>query len=390
MEHSESYWEHSWEQNEALKAGYGLDRFVHDSLYVTRAEVAKQGYGLDLLSNDPHAYVQKAVSEYLTQHETTLEDWIRDNPDKCAYPIMKKQMQDAGLRVGEITLLTTDEAKKYASVIPKVEKAFWVQPGSRPVYSDHHAFTVGPRYLDRADSLDVERGLAEVHPALRMKTSRYPKLHKGDKLALLGNEWTVLDVSPKEVLLFSDKSFDSRKFGKAGPYYETSDVKQYLDGWLDWKLGKGEHGAVAVQDNAAGFQGNRHQLAHHAEMDFLILMNNAFNRLPETVDKRKITAEEFFTHVCENKGFEALREFLDSHDITSKDDEFAENFWHAQNGWAMAHYNQSPDRPKHFEEKEKPTNGLDSRIARARAESEARNALSKESGGSREQKDFQI
>ncbi|MBQ8248078.1 MAG: leucine-rich repeat domain-containing protein [Lachnospiraceae bacterium] len=254
MEYTESHLEQSvnstdiYDQWMALKAGLKLERFVHDVSYTNRAEAAKQGYGLDLLSNDPHTYVQGAVREYLAQHELTLEEWTKENPDKCVYPRMKKELRDTGLQVSEITLLTADEVEKYATVIPKWGESFWIQPGSRAVYGDYHAFTAGPR-LDRSpSSVSAEHNLSEIRPALRMKNLMGVHLNKEDKIDLLGNMWTVLDASQNEVLLLADKSFGRSTFGKTGPYYETSKVKKHLDGWLEWKLGNNER--IFTQEDA--------------------------------------------------------------------------------------------------------------------------------------------
>lgn len=227
-----------YERNQAIVAGYGLDRLVHDPQNILRAHVAEKGYGLDLLANDPDSSVQNAVHSFLNDHGLSLEEWIQANPEKCVYPLMEKQMRDAGLRVNKITILSADEVKKYASVIPVWEKAFWIQPGSRSVYSDYHAFSAGPHLDLSPSSVPAAHAYEEVRPALRMTCYQKENFHQGDNLSLLGNTWTVLDVTEKEVLLLADKSFGSRSFGKTSPYYETSDIKKQLDGWLKWKLGK--------------------------------------------------------------------------------------------------------------------------------------------------------
>lgn len=75
---------------------------------------------------------------------------------------------------------------------------------------------------------------------------------------------------------------------------------------------------------------------YQQEQDFFVSMKKAFEELPEAIDKRKITSDEFYTHICENKEFETLKAFLDSHDMTSQDDEFLECFYNVQKDWAKA------------------------------------------------------
>ncbi len=77
--------------------------------------------------------------------------------------------------------------------------------------------------------------------------------------------------------------------------------------------------------------------SHQDELDFFIFMKNAFNRLPETMDKQNISAATFYQHICENDGFEPLKEFLDVRDLTDADEEFLECFYHVKKEWAKEH-----------------------------------------------------
>ena len=93
------------------------------------------------------------------------------------------------------------------------------------------------------------------------------------------------------------------------------------------------------------------------ELDFFIFMRNAFNRMPATVDKQNISATEFYQYVCENDGFDALREFLSTHELTGDDNEFLECFYHVQKDWQR----------QRESEKTSPTKNLASLIAAAQS-----------------------
>ena len=73
-------------REEVALHGYGLDRLIDDESLTVRAAVAYSGYGLDKLATDPHGEVREAVDEALWDNDLTLEEWIAQNPDKCALP----------------------------------------------------------------------------------------------------------------------------------------------------------------------------------------------------------------------------------------------------------------------------------------------------------------
>lgn len=68
---------------EVAKQGYGLEKLVADSSPSVRKQVAEKGFGLDLLNKDRVREVREAVEIYLIDHELSLEDWIKQNPNKC-------------------------------------------------------------------------------------------------------------------------------------------------------------------------------------------------------------------------------------------------------------------------------------------------------------------
>ena len=85
--------------------GYRLDILINDKESSVRTAVAKQGYGLDKLANDKAWGVREAVKAYLKEHNLTLEQWIEQNPDKCALPHdanqLKEFMKDFIYRIDE-------------------------------------------------------------------------------------------------------------------------------------------------------------------------------------------------------------------------------------------------------------------------------------------------
>lgn len=71
--------------------GYGLNRLVDDEHFLVRLAVAKRGYGLDKLASDEEYDVRQAVQDSLeASGYVVLDDWIKDNPDKCALPENRK------------------------------------------------------------------------------------------------------------------------------------------------------------------------------------------------------------------------------------------------------------------------------------------------------------
>lgn len=60
-----------------------LDKKVDSDDIDVRKAIARQGYGLDKLINDENLWVCEAVKNYLKEQHLTLEQWIREYPDKC-------------------------------------------------------------------------------------------------------------------------------------------------------------------------------------------------------------------------------------------------------------------------------------------------------------------
>lgn len=70
----------------AARMGYGLDELVHDAEDYVRGVVAEQGYGLDALYSDGNASVREAVEWKLGSMGKTIDEWVLENPGRCALP----------------------------------------------------------------------------------------------------------------------------------------------------------------------------------------------------------------------------------------------------------------------------------------------------------------
>ena len=72
--------------------GYHPEELINDPEPYVRAEVASCDYGLDKLALDECVCpVVEAVERYLDEQGITLEDWIRNNSDRCALPENRNQ-----------------------------------------------------------------------------------------------------------------------------------------------------------------------------------------------------------------------------------------------------------------------------------------------------------
>ena len=67
--------------------GFGLDELIYDNDPVVRAEVVRQGFGLDIVKVDLSKEVRETVRNYLWERGyPSLSSWIKENPEKLAYP----------------------------------------------------------------------------------------------------------------------------------------------------------------------------------------------------------------------------------------------------------------------------------------------------------------
>ena len=173
---------------------YGHDQLVNDPDAYVRTCVADRGYGLDKLFNDSDPLVRQDVEFYLRGHNLTLEEWIAQNPDKCALdenkPTSKEEVHDKELLA------------EYQAVMVDICRSLGAEP--RVDISD-------PTYYQEVIDNAVA-GLRE--PSL--KNAVVLKQAGDDALLFTGN-----NVEPFVVALGYDPE---RKDWSAGTYY--SDLRQ--------------------------------------------------------------------------------------------------------------------------------------------------------------------
>lgn len=80
------------------RMGYGLETLVDDPASLVRYSVVRQRYGLDKLAHDLDESIRHAVSVTLGEDGLDLEDWTRQNPDRCALPEHKRASLDSEAR----------------------------------------------------------------------------------------------------------------------------------------------------------------------------------------------------------------------------------------------------------------------------------------------------
>lgn len=102
------------------KQGFGLEKLVDDPDWVVRVAVAKQGYGLDKLANDANLRVQIEYAKTLAELDIDIDDWIAENPDKCALVENKQVIMPAGstLRVEVINSYQRNNGIQRTATIP--------------------------------------------------------------------------------------------------------------------------------------------------------------------------------------------------------------------------------------------------------------------------------
>lgn len=88
-------------REEAALRGWGLDRLVFDPKMSVRLATAMAGYGFDRLISDPYEIIQRIIDRDLEASGLTIEEWIDQNPDKCALnenkPAPKHEIHDKEL-----------------------------------------------------------------------------------------------------------------------------------------------------------------------------------------------------------------------------------------------------------------------------------------------------
>lgn len=87
--------ENAYVRSAVVAQKYKLGELIQDENSLVRWNVARQEYGWDVLINDRANTVVREVKSMLKEKGLSLEDWIRQNPDKCHLPENRVQGLDA-------------------------------------------------------------------------------------------------------------------------------------------------------------------------------------------------------------------------------------------------------------------------------------------------------
>ena len=132
------------------------------------------------------------------------------------------------MQIHEITLLTSDEYQSLRHLIPDIHKSWWLKDISSNdcpnivagINSDvfSWAFPGHKRY---------------VRPALRISGVQ---VRAGEKLTIFAYPWTVLETIDNVTLVLCDIPVTLRIYDKAYSKWENSELKNWLETWLDRRL----------------------------------------------------------------------------------------------------------------------------------------------------------
>lgn len=148
--------------------------------------------------------------------------------------------------IEDITLLSKEEYKQNEDIIPLINvEGWWLRSHSKHYANDIHFIWGEDGEID-SYGLVAEKALA-IRPALQISKSM--SLTPGDKLEIFGKSWTVLNDN----LVLCDTAINNMLFRKDynisdANNYETSDIKTYLDNWLNKELEKNGYTAKLIKE----------------------------------------------------------------------------------------------------------------------------------------------
>lgn len=160
--------------------------------------------------------------------------------------IIQKAMDNAPTEVEKLklskslrgaTLLSIEEYNKYKDNIPLLHTCWWLRsPGSRDKYV---AIVNGKGNVDAdgilADLTDKTGFcLVALRPALKLSNLKYLGLQIGEQFEFVNYGFTIIS----ENLVICNDTFPNVVFRKDGGSndYETSDIKEYVEGWFNDSL----------------------------------------------------------------------------------------------------------------------------------------------------------
>lgn len=127
--------------------------------------------------------------------------------------------------IDEIFLLSADEYKKYADIIPIVETFWWLRGAG---WHDDEAILVR-----RGGTIDdiggyVNATFRGVRPALTIEDCVFANLRIGERYVKYDFPWIKIDNN----LAIAEVPIGFNKFDSESNDYEKSEVRQYLLNWL--------------------------------------------------------------------------------------------------------------------------------------------------------------
>lgn len=126
----------------------------------------------------------------------------------------------------EITLLSIEEYETLCERIPHLNCWWWLRS---PGYDQRRAtYVYGGNDIVYGDYVDNDS--YAVRPALKSDWI-FKDIEIGSKINAYGNTWTVIS----DELALSDYIINFRRFDGESNNYEESEIKQYLEEWLDEK-----------------------------------------------------------------------------------------------------------------------------------------------------------
>lgn len=132
-------------------------------------------------------------------------------------------------KIEEITLLSIEEYYRYRSLIPYLNKYWWLRS---PGYDSLHA-----AYVCSSGAVDdygfyVYCTDIGVRPALRISVSDSSEFLRGCSIELFDKTWTVLDITGDQIYVLADNIIGGHIFDTKSNVWETSELKAWLQEWV--------------------------------------------------------------------------------------------------------------------------------------------------------------
>lgn len=146
-------------------------------------------------------------------------------------PIKEKDLEH---NIAKITLLSISEYYRYRDLISNADRDWWLRS-----IGNHSETTANVHSYGAVNAAGDHGGLKMlgVRPALCINISDSSNLQPGDKIQLLNQDWTVLDIKENQIYVLADDIVAKRFFDSYNHRWKFSDLKKWLEkDWLPNKL----------------------------------------------------------------------------------------------------------------------------------------------------------